>query len=259
MLASRLTLIAALSFFAVSAIMAQDRPPEGSPPQGAPPEDKGGPKFGEGPGGGPRGGLNVFFSPAGEPFHGGPGPDAPYALKAWFDAADANHDGKLDRVEFLSDAERFFRIVDQDKNEIISSPENTRYEQVLAPEILRFDQRLSGGQGRPRRPAGGGGEDGSTGPQTYVKTTQGAAQYSLIGEPQPIRACDDNLDYKVTLKEWTMANTQRFALLDRNHDGVLEMSELPQTPAAVAIERLKKEAEKGGAKGKGERKKSGLW
>jgi hypothetical protein len=237
-----------LSLFA-GAAMAQGRPPEGAPPRGE--------GFQDGGRGGPGGGLNIFFSPAGEPFHGAP--DAPYALKVWFDAADSNHDGKLDRIEFLQDAERFFRLVDQDHNDIISSPENSRYEQVLAPEILRFDPRLTRGGAGGGRPRGGGGEGGDSAPQTYVKTTQGAAQYSLIGEPQPIRACDDNLDYKVTLKEWGAANTQRFALLDRNHDGVLEMSELPQTPVLAAIERMKKDAEKGGGKSKRKGDRPGQW
>jgi Ca2+-binding EF-hand superfamily protein len=74
-----------------------------------------------------------------------------------------------------------------------------------------FTQRpRAGGQGMARR--------------------EGAARFSLLNIPQPIRAADSNLDWKVTAEEWAKAADQRFALLDTDGDGKLTLDTLPALP-----------------------------
>ena len=58
----------------------------------------------------PRGRINVFISPMGEPFHGGA--DAAYPIDVWFNRVDANHDGVLTEEEFEADAVTFFKTLD---------------------------------------------------------------------------------------------------------------------------------------------------
>src|SRR5215469_3787424 len=54
---------------------------------------------------------NVFYSPSGRPYRAKAG--QPYPVVDWFNQADADHDGKLDKAEFLADAMAFFAIVDR--------------------------------------------------------------------------------------------------------------------------------------------------
>ena len=88
--------------------------------------------FGEGRRDGPRHGPNgpgpramLFISPAGEPFRGQPG--EPYPVQAWFQQADANRDGRLDKGEFTADAERFFHLLDLNQDGVIDGAELRRY------------------------------------------------------------------------------------------------------------------------------------
>jgi hypothetical protein len=74
----------------------------------------------------------------------------------------------------------------------------------------------------------------------YQKSIQGASQYGLIDEPQPIRGADANYDFRISLDEWTNATTQRFNVLDANGDGFITPDELPKTPAQRALEAPKK-------------------
>jgi hypothetical protein len=60
-----------------------------------------------------RGGerWQVFISPAGEPFRAPP--DQPYPVANWFQLADRNHNGRVDRQEFVLDFERYFAVLDR--------------------------------------------------------------------------------------------------------------------------------------------------
>jgi hypothetical protein len=49
---------------------------------------------------------------------------------------------------------------------------------------------------------------------------------TLLGEPEPVRAADSNLDFRVTAAEWTAKAGQRFETLDLDHDGRLLFAEL---------------------------------
>ena len=119
----------------------------------------------------------------------------------------------------------------------------------MAPEIQNIDPRIK----QPRNyvaqadaDSGGGDTDPTAG--RYQKQTIGASQYGLIDEPQPIRAADANLDFRVKIDEWINASNQRFTILDRNGDGFITMDELPKTPAQFASEAPASDAKKGKAK-----------
>lgn len=201
------------------------------------------------PGGGPREPppppgpppLQVFISPAGEPFRAEPG--APYPVAAWFARADADHDGRLTREEFVADALGFFDQLDTDRDRVVDGFENARYEREVAPEItgLRWAP-ASGGMGpllnvRPRA----GGEDlgpapprGRSAPPPARR--QGAAQFGLLNEPHPVRGADADLDQRVSRAEAEAAARRRFMLLDGDGDGVLRLADLPKTAAQIQLE-----------------------
>jgi Ca2+-binding EF-hand superfamily protein len=198
-------------------------------------------------------GLNIFFSPSGQPFRGQP--DEPYPVAAWVAQADTDKDGKISYDEFMADGKQFFQKLDVNHDGYVSSPENTNYENRIAPEILRIDPRIDQ---PPRYHVEGNETDNDPRLRNYVKTIQGAAQYALIDEPQPVRAADKNFDFRISAEEWSNATNARFKTLDRNDDGFITADELPWTPAQQAIAaELKKNK---GKDDKGGKKKSfGMW
>lgn len=193
--------------------------------------------------------MAIFFSPSGETFRA-PLKD-PYPVVLWFDAADTDKDGALSLEEYMADADRFFAVVDRDGKGVITSPDNSNYENTLSPDILGFSPLVTQPKVRERA------EDQAmspTGPQRYVKRIVGAAQFSLINEPQPIRGADANLDFRVTRDEWTQTSMQRFTLLDADKDNRLTLAELPQTPLQIGLADLMAERAK-----KADKKKGGLF
>lgn len=219
-------------------------PPEG-PPEGA--RGRGGPPR-EGPG--PMSGPQLFISPAGEPFRAPPG--VPYPVKAWFDGADANHDGALSRDEFVADALRFFAVVDVDKNGVIDGFEVSNYETRIAPEIVGLP--APGSMRRGPMGQGPGEDGGDDAPRRRLQGTnvlQGAALFALIAEPEPVMASDGNFDRRITRDEAAKAAKTRFALLDTDKDGVLKLEELPKTPAQTGLRPGAKGKGKGGGMGRG--------
>ncbi len=189
-------------------------------------------------------GTQVFFSPSGQPFRA-PAAD-PYPVAAWFAQADTDHDGKLSSEEFSNDAKLFFVKLDLNHDGYVSSPENTNYETRIAPEITRIDPRIEQPKNHvsERDPNMGADQDPTHG--RYQKTIQGASQYGLINEPQPVRAADANFDFRISGEEWLNATNQRFALLDRNGNGFVTLDELPKTPFQFALEDMNAEQAKGG-------------
>ena len=98
------------------------------------------------PPGSPARGL--FVSPAGEPFRrtaGGPQP-----MRAWFEQADADHDGALTVPELQADFARYFAILDTDRDGEIEPDEVAHYEHAILPEM-----RSRTGSGGRRRVRGG--------------------------------------------------------------------------------------------------------
>ena len=106
-----------------------------------------------GPEGGPTMAPGLFVSPFGEPFRSGPG--EPYPVAAWFAGADADHDGKLTRAEFLADGVRWFDRLDVNQDGLIGQAEIVAYEAMAG--------QLGGGMGGPGGPGGPGGGGGGSG------------------------------------------------------------------------------------------------
>lgn len=222
-----LLLAAALATLAAAAHAA---PPGEPPPQG--PGGAAGP--GGGPGGGPPGG-GLFIAPDGEPFRQGDG------RAAWFAGADADHNGSLALAEFRADAMRFFKALDVDGDGMISGKENQLYETKIAPEITRMSldsQRGGRGGGGPGGGLGGGGPPGGGPPGGGKRAMkggpiarEGAARFSMLNEPQPVRGADANLDYRITADEWARTAGKRFSILDKDGDGRLTLETLPKAPA----------------------------
>ena len=196
-------------------------------------------------GGRERGGsVNLFISPAGQPFRAAA--EDPYPVVQWFAAADANRDGRISRTEFREDARRFFEQLDANHDGVIDGAEVIAYEHAVAPEILAsLDRaggpppgaqgRWSGGQGRRGGGhRGGGHRDGASqagGPgSARLMTLQGAAPYSLLAQAEPVTAADTDFDGKVSLQEFLAAADRHFAELDKAGAGFLSLETLPATP-----------------------------
>ncbi|MDZ4370819.1 MAG: hypothetical protein U1C74_05280 [Phenylobacterium sp.] len=161
----------------------------------------------------------LFVSPSGQPFRAPPG--QPYPSTAWFAAADSDADGRLTLAEFRADALDWFKVLDRDGNGQIGMPEVTHWEEETVPEITRED--IAAGPGGGRRGAPRGGAAGSR--------RQGAAFFSLINEPHPIRGADSDYSMSVSRAEWLAAADRRFRLLDLDGDGVVLATDLRPTPA----------------------------
>lgn len=168
---------------------------------------------------GPR--IQLFISPAGKPFRAPA--DQPYPVAGWFAEADRDRDGRLTRDEVRADADAWFKSLDADADGQISMPEATRWEEVLVPEITRT--------GSGRGPMGGGRRAGPVGRNELDTRRQGAAPYSLINEPHPIRGADADLSFGVSLAEFRAASDRRFALLDMDGDGGVSLTDLRPTAA----------------------------
>jgi hypothetical protein len=177
----------------------------------------------------------IFISPSGEPFRQGPA--VPDPLKAWFDQADANHDGAIDKAEFRADALRFFKKLDANGDGVIDGFETADYEAKVVPEFgeiaegrfpgqfgpARGEQGAEKGARGGERSHGGGGLFGGAKP---AGPRQGARLAQLIDEPEPVTGADYALDGNITLAEWMKATDQRFEILDAAHTGRLTLDEL---------------------------------
>jgi hypothetical protein len=187
---------------------------------------------------------NLFISPCGQPFVA-PVTD-PYPIVLWFNATDTNHDGKIDQAEFRADAERFFALLDRNKDGVLDSLEIAIYEHFYVPEILNPNSADAGGllvrvamqrggAGGIDPGGGGGGGGGDDLPKRQrLDTDQGAVRFSLFSEPEPVLSADRNLDGLVSLKEFQAQADRHFVALDVQKRGYLTLDDLPKTEAERA-------------------------
>jgi hypothetical protein len=188
----------------------------------------------------------LFISPMGEPFRAKP--PAPYPVDLWFKGADKDGDGKLTLAEFLADAERFFHILDINKDGVIDHREIFFYEHRTVPEMLGQAygalRRRSAGEAKLWLAQYGGG---ITGPQHQPQGPEephppegklqddkpliGAAAYGLLADPEPVQGCDIRITGIITLSDFKTRGQQRFKLLDFDNKGYLTLAGLPETEA----------------------------
>ncbi len=219
-------LLAAAAVLAASAVQAQPQipqPPTG--PQGVPNTPTARERVYRNPPGEQRRAIReqfFFISPSGEPFRTSATP-GPSPIEQWFNGADTNHDGAIDHDEFLADAMRFFAVLDRDHDGMISGFENQYYEVRIAPEITVGGPAPFGESLPPPDP--------NTGRRAHTAIPRdGAARFTFLDEPQPIRNCDTNLDWQVSSDEWRAASERRFRDLDTQHNGRLTLATLPVLP-----------------------------
>jgi hypothetical protein len=173
----------------------------------------------------------LFIAPWGEPVRGveGEGP-----LQIWFRNADANHDAALSLEEFLTPADRFFGILDRNKDERVTAMESTALFRATAPDMFapaaqaraRAIRRpdISGSALRPEHERN----------RREPETPSGAARFALTGEIEPVMSCDGDVSRWVTREEFAACVTRRFRHLDANGDGAFALAESPR--AAELIE-----------------------
>jgi Ca2+-binding EF-hand superfamily protein len=138
--------------------------------------------------------YRMLYSPNGEPLRGGSlgRPSCEKAMGAWFDRADADRNGRVDRNEFVADARRQFAVMDLDHDGTITPAELDKYR---APYM------------------------------TLPPTGKGKAVRSTDPGPDPVMSADTKLRFVVTLPDFAAYAERRFAELDRNRNGTLERDE----------------------------------
>ena len=163
--------------------------------------------------------TRLFISPMGEPFR--PKARDDDTLADWFTQADKNHDGRLTLDEMQADAERFFATLDVSHDGEIDPDDLTRYEQVVAPEVISggsfgLTEASADGGGKGRHKFFRGGDD----------VHQGAGRFGLLDLPEPVVSADSNFNRGVSVTEFRQAAAQRFLALDLDHHGYLTLDGL---------------------------------
>ncbi len=180
---------------------------------------------------------NVFISPHGKPFRAKAA--APYPVVDWFREADKNGDGKLDRAEFIADAEAFFEVLDLNHDGRLVRVEVLVYEHNIAPEILggrvdvgeRDGARLWLAQSHGLDPGlEMSPSDIPSAKKGLDESGEGAAPYSLFEEPEPIMAADFNVDGVILKKNFLKVADDHFTALDTSGAGYLTLNKLHKTP-----------------------------
>jgi hypothetical protein len=169
---------------------------------------------------------NLFISPCGEPFFAPL--SKPYPIVDWFKRVDTNGDGKIDRAEFLADAEQFFKKLDRNGDGVLSSDEVYIYEHFIVPEILGSELEAA-----PAEPIQN--PDGTTTRPPPQLTNEGAASFGLFNDPEPVMSADRNFDQHITHKEFIDQANRHFDRLDSKGQGYFTLDDLPKTPAEAVV------------------------
>lgn len=165
----------------------------------------------------PLSGGSIFISPMGQPYH----VDGPLSgAETWFRAADADHNGCISVGEMQADADRFFPMLDTNKDGEIGPDEITHYETEMAPEI-----QVTSSYGDPSLAKTD--DDGNVTDPPYP-TRLGAGRYGFLDMPEPVVSADVNLDRSISKAEFENAAARRFRMLDTDGTGCITRSELPK-------------------------------
>jgi hypothetical protein len=201
-----------------------------------------------------------FISPMGEPFRGIS--KDPYPVEAWFKGADAGNKGYITKQDFEADAVRFFKTLDTDGDGYLNDSEIDNYENTIAPEIksamgpdpnaVHYEpSAIDMGQMNGEAPAvyrdsasriddNNAADADKNLKRAQLAARRGAGVFGFFNEPEPVRAADTNIDFRVSMKEWIEAADRRYAELDLRHDGKVTRDELPLTPFQQYVLRQKK-------------------
>ncbi len=138
-----------------------------------------------------------------------------------------------------ADAERFFAVLDTDRDGRIGSEERMAYEATITPEVQvnsawkRTRQEAAEAQAR-ENPDRDDRRSRNTVDGYQLNGLQGAARYGLLNLPEPVSGADADFNRIVTLDEFRHAASYRFQLLDSSRLGYLTMESLQDAIALPA-------------------------
>jgi hypothetical protein len=175
--------------------------------------------------------ARLIFSPNGEPLNGGSlgTRDCAEAMSTWFDRIDTDHDGRIERGEFLDDARRQFAAMDLNKDGTITPAELEAYRE---PYRLHKAVRKELADLQERGPEPDQSESGRRSGRHRgipAETRPRESRDTSADIPDPVMIADVNLDNKVTMAEFLAYAEGNFADMNRAHDGHLTRAELLQT------------------------------
>jgi hypothetical protein len=162
----------------------------------------------------------ILYSPNGEPLAGGAlgPPDCDAAMARWLRRVDRDHNGTIERDELLADARRQFAAMDLDHDSFVTPPELQAYRAPFVREErgrARPPETAAGERPVPRRDAGERENRGSS------------------DRLDPVMSADSSLRNKVSEADFLAQAERRFRLIDANHDGRLDESELVKACSVV--------------------------
>jgi len=161
------------------------------------------------------------------PLQGFDSPGCPAILATWFDRIDTNHDGVVDRAEFMADAEDQFARMDLNHDGIITPGTLAEYRagfeghQALKP----LSNRIGGSdEGTPVQVAQSLSYGKAKAPRSLTDLQQGGGDDPRV-EPDPVMSADTSLRFQVTKKDFMDQAVRRFARLDMDHSGRITKAE----------------------------------
>ncbi|MBX3429459.1 MAG: hypothetical protein KF779_07765 [Hyphomonadaceae bacterium] len=218
-------------------------PPAEPPPGGPPPDDSRG----------ERGAL--FVNPMGQAFRASPeSRRAPILL--WLAHADADHDGRISRDEFVNEAMAFFaNDLDANHDHTVIPIESTEFRRLHAPETLNLDTApVTVTPTRQHRES----NNGIVGARPEVRSMSSVNGLSQLGPPQsrngpppqrrgrlrqdevmlgaevePVMSCDRDFSRRIDAAEFQACAERRFVALDVNRDGYFELHESERARAML--------------------------
>ncbi|MDB5359183.1 MAG: hypothetical protein JWO51_480 [Rhodospirillales bacterium] len=168
------------------------------------------------------------------PLQGFDSPGCPAILGTWFERIDTNHDGVVDRAEFITDAEAQFARMDLNHDGIITPGTLAQYRAGFVghaqPDLRNRTGGSDEGTTLPRQIADASSSAGGSNP-LYGKKPRGLTDLQQGGgndprvEPDPVMSADTSLRFQVTRKEFMDQAARRFARLDMDHNGRVTKAE----------------------------------
>ena len=167
--------------------------------------------------------ARTYIAPMGEPLRTDGFTDP---MRAWFDRADANRDGRVTLAELQADSDRFFTVL----------------ENVLAPEITLYQpgQDRKPRTGQQRRAAKAAARS-----RADYQAPYGAGEWASLNIPEPIAAADYDFNRGISRAELAQAAANRWPLLDPEKRGFLTYDNLPKSPAQMDIDACRAGEDKG--------------
>lgn len=171
-------------------------------------------------------GPTVLYSPNGEPLSGGPlgQPSCEAALSGWFNRIDANHDGAVDRQEYLADARSQFQKMDIGHDGYITASKLTvyraPYEEGSPAAAGERDIPLAPPPEAEQGHRRGHGPSEPPPPQAARPLTPRTAD----GVEDPVMSADRSLSFKVSLEDFLAHAGEVFAQMDVTHSDRLTLA-----------------------------------